>query len=76
MGSSSKDDEGAEVMALGRSEREWADFNEWLEYGRGRGWCSEVVCDTHDGLPRTDEEAEAWEEGWDPCLHAIRVWDS
>lgn len=74
MSSSNGDDKGAEVVALGGVGQEWADFSEWLEYGRGRGWCSEVVCDTHDGLPRTEEEEAAWEEGWDPCEYAIRVW--
>jgi hypothetical protein len=50
------------------------DFYEWLEFGKDKGWCSDVVCDTHDGLPLTDEEMEAWDLGNDDCVPAIRVW--
>jgi len=50
------------------------EFREWLRVGVERGWCSEPVCATHDGLPRTDAEDQAWEDGWDPCEHAVRLW--
>lgn len=49
-------------------------FEEWLALGVSRGWISEVCCETHDGLPWTDEEMEDWENGWDPCMPAVRVW--
>lgn len=53
---------------------EWDEFNAWLQQGIERGWCSEPACETHDGLPWTDEEIEAWDDGWDPCLPAVRLW--
>jgi hypothetical protein len=48
-------------------------FEEWLELGVGFGFCSEPVCDTHDGLPLTEEEKQAWEDGGDPCIPAVRL---
>ena len=39
-----------------------------------KGWCSDVVCSTHDGLPLTEEEENEMEEGWDPCIPAIRLY--
>jgi len=49
-------------------------FQDWLAIGIEVGWVSEGVCDTHDGLPMTDEEMELWDEGSDPCIPALRVW--
>jgi hypothetical protein len=49
-------------------------FVEWAKYGRTRGWISEIVCATHEGLPSTPEEIREWEDGADPCEHAVRVW--
>jgi hypothetical protein len=46
----------------------------WLKFGIRRGWISEPVCATHDGVPNTADEADAWEEGWDPCQHVLRLW--
>lgn len=51
-----------------------AAFAEWLSEGVRRGWVSEPNCDTHDGPNMTEEEAEAWEEGRDPCMVSMRVW--
>lgn len=48
-------------------------FWRWYEKGLNNGWCSEMVCDTHDGLPMTDEEMQAWEDGEDPCIVAVRI---
>jgi hypothetical protein len=50
------------------------DFGEWLTYGIAQGWCSDLVCETHDGMPLTDEESEEFEDGGDPCIPAFRVW--
>jgi hypothetical protein len=47
---------------------------DWLAYGVDHGFCSEVVCGTHDGLPYTDEESEEWDEGLDPCVHVVRMY--
>lgn len=49
-------------------------FGDWLTYGIERGWVSDIVCDTHDGIPLTDEEEDQWEEGGDPCAPVVRVW--
>lgn len=50
------------------------DKYEWLEYGIENGFCSRVVCSTHDGLPLTDEEDAEFEDGYDPCVPAVRIW--
>jgi len=47
---------------------------EWLQYGIDKGYCSDAVCATHDGLPDTDEEMQEWEDGGDPCMSAVRIW--
>ena len=44
------------------------EFEIWLQNGVDRGWITEPFCSTHDGDPYMDEEeAQAWEEGGDPC---------
>lgn len=50
------------------------DFNEWLQHGIEHGWVSDVVCETHEGVATTDEEAGELDEGYDPCIPVIRVW--
>lgn len=52
------------------------DIHEWVRYGVDHGYCSEPVCNTHDGLPNTPEEEQAWEEGLDPCVPAVRLLDA
>ena len=50
-------------------------FLDWLAFGVDKGWCSEVVCSTHDGLPPLDDdEEEQWEAGYDPCVPAVRIY--
>lgn len=49
-------------------------YEEWLQTGVEEGYCSRPVCDTHDGLPRTAEEEDEWDEGGDPCLPAVRLY--
>jgi hypothetical protein len=51
------------------------DFREWIEYGVTNGWVSEPSCFHHDLLPTTEEEDVAMEEGDDPCIHVLRLWD-
>ncbi len=50
-------------------------MGEWLKLGIERGWCSEPVCSTHDGLPSTDAEGVQWEQGYDPCVPAVRLYE-
>lgn len=54
--------------------KEW-DFDDWIKFGWDRGWCGPVVCYSHDGLPLTADEVDEWGEGFDPCLHVIRVYE-
>lgn len=50
------------------------EFDIWLENGINRGWITPPFCNTHDGDPyMTDEEAQEWEDGGDPCLVVIKV---
>lgn len=51
------------------------DFNDWLEIGIEQGWCGPDICYTHDGLPTSKEEDEQFEQGDDPCMHIIRLYE-
>lgn len=49
-------------------------FDEWLKYGVDNGFCSEQVCETHEGLPIADEEIELYDDGeTDLCAYAVRI---
>ena len=47
---------------------------EWVGIGFHAGFCSDAVCETHQGLPATEEEMELWEAGEDPCVAGVRVY--
>ena len=49
-------------------------FDEWVAFGVEQGWVSQPCCDTHEGLPHTEEELAEFEEGNDPCVVAMRVY--
>jgi hypothetical protein len=49
-------------------------FYDWLAIGIDKKWVSDVACLTHNGLENTEEEEKEWDEGGDPCQHAVRVW--
>jgi len=51
------------------------DFSEWMQLGRDNHWVSEIVCDTHDGVPMSEAEWLEFEEG-DPCISIMRVYES
>jgi hypothetical protein len=51
------------------------DFEEWLAHGVKMGWCGPAVCDTHDGLPMSEPEDAEFEDGGDPCIHIIRLYE-
>lgn len=53
---------------------QWS-FDTWLDEGRARGWISDLSCHTHQGIELTDEEAAEFEEGYDPCVFVLRVWE-
>lgn len=46
---------------------------QWLEFGRFHGYCSEVVCLFHDGIPMSVEEMEAFEDDADICAFGMRI---
>lgn len=50
--------------------------DEWIEIGVKRGWCSPPICEPHDGTPMSKEEAEQFEEGQDPCIHLLRLYNN
>jgi hypothetical protein len=52
----------------------WDDFWAWLDFGVSNGWCSQSVCETHDGLPWTEEEMLEWDDGNDFCVPAVRLY--
>jgi len=50
------------------------EFFIWFNNGVDRGWISDIVCATHDGIPPIDEEEEKeWEAGGDPCQFVVRI---
>lgn len=50
------------------------EFGIWLRNGIDRGWISAPFCYTHEGDPyMTDEEAQEWEDGGDPCSFVIKL---
>ena len=50
-------------------------FDEWLQHGYKQGWCGPPVCETHDALPTTIFEDEQFEQGSDPCIHIVRLYE-
>lgn len=51
-------------------------FDEWLLQGVLLGFCSPVLCDTHDGIGLTEDQEDEFEQGFDPCVHVIQVFES
>ncbi len=52
------------------------DVEQWLAYGRSQGWCGPAVCATHDGTPTSETEDLEFEEGFDPCIHILRLYEN
>lgn len=50
------------------------DFDTWLAQGMNLGWCGPAVCQTHDGTPVSEGEEAEFDEGYDPCLHILRLY--
>jgi hypothetical protein len=50
------------------------DIFEWVAYGVERGYCTEAVCQTHDGATLSEGEQDGFEEGDDPCVPIVRLW--
>lgn len=60
-------------MAIEQDDSDFLEFEIWLKNGFDRGWVSDVFCNTHDGPPMTEEEAQEWDEGGDPCSYQIKI---
>lgn len=50
------------------------DVDEWIQYGFDRGFCSPSSCETHEGPELTEDEIEEFSQGYDPCVHIVRLW--
>ena len=50
-------------------------FDEWMAYGVEKGWCGPPVCYTHDGLPMSEHEMQGFDDGEDPCMHVVRMYE-
>jgi hypothetical protein len=48
-------------------------FDEWLEYGFANGFCSRQYCSTHAGDLMTETEELIFEDGYDCCIHVVRL---
>lgn len=50
------------------------DFSEWFMIGFNAGWITDIVCNTHEGLPLKEYEMEAFNNGESLCVPIMRVW--
>jgi len=56
------------------TEYDQEEFFIWFKNGVDRGWISDIVCATHDGIPSiSEEEEQMWEDGGDPCQFVVRI---
>lgn len=49
---------------------------EWYQHGIKMKWIGPVTCDTHEGVGLTEAEEQEFEDGGDPCIRVLRVFDS
>ena len=52
-----------------------ADFESWITTGYIHGWCGPPVCATHDSVPTSAEEDDDWDNGGDPCVSILRLYE-
>ena len=50
-------------------------FDEWLQEGLDLKFCGPAICYPHDGLPLTILEEQEFDEGSDPCIHILRLYE-
>ena len=53
---------------------DFENYLDWLKFGIDAGWIARPECSTHESLPLRDWEAQEFEDGYDPCILAARVW--
>ena len=51
-------------------------FDEWLRTGMDCGWCGPAVCSTHDGTPTSADEDNEFDDGYDPCIPIVRLYEN
>jgi hypothetical protein len=51
------------------------EFSEWLQEGLTLGFVGPAICHTHDGLPLSETEDVEFEDGGDPCIHILRLYE-
>ena len=51
-------------------------YDEWIEIGLKNKFCGPAICETHDGLPMTLEEEDEFFQGFDPCIHIVRLYET
>jgi hypothetical protein len=56
------------------SDEEYLEKLAWMAQGVERGWADPAVCSTHDTW-LTEEEAELFWDGADPCITVMRVYE-
>jgi len=52
------------------------EFKKWLQVGLNNQWIGPMVCYTHDGLPTSREEDDAWAGGEDICMWLYRSYEN
>lgn len=50
-------------------------YSEWIKLGFDNGFCGPPVCEMHDGIPHTAKEDEQVNDGLDPCINVLRLYD-
>lgn len=48
-------------------------LEQWIALGVSLGYCSEQICNTHDGMPLSETEDILFSNGNDPCVHVVRL---
>ena len=51
------------------------DYTAWMRHGLAMGWISPPTCYNHDGLGLTELEELQLENGDDPCIWLVRVYE-
>lgn len=50
-------------------------YYDWVRLSITKGWCGPPICLTHDGIPTTPEQDSQLDEGHDPCINMIRIYE-
>lgn len=67
-------DDKNRFTVITNTNQEHQDFYAWLKQGQEQGWCSEEVCDAHDGIPLEHWEEAFVEDGFDLCQTVVRLY--